>query len=370
MALDLPSANSVVDAVRREWDDDNAVLVVDQRLPEPAKRILLHDLAAHVVVDTTGRHRLDGAGDPMHDGEALVIATSGTSGEPKGVVHTHHGLRAASLATAAALGSGAEAHWLACLPLAHIGGFGVLTRAWHTGARLTVHEGFEPTAVASSGATHVSLVATAMGRIDPTMFERILLGGARPPADVPTNATITYGLTESCGGVVYDRRPIPGVSVRIGEDGEVQLRGPMMMSRYRNVGIDSPFTNDGWLRTGDIGRIDESLLMVHGRRGDVIVTGGEKVWPDAVERALSTHPNIIECAVAAADDAEWGQRVVAWIVPRLTTPPALEEIRDHVATTLPRYCSPRQLVVVDSLPRTSLGKIVRRALIDQLPSHE
>jgi acyl-coenzyme A synthetase/AMP-(fatty) acid ligase len=110
--------------------------------------------------------------------------------------------------------------------------------------------------------------------------------------------------------------------------------------------------------------------MVHGRRGDVIVTGGEKVWPDAVERALSTHPNIVECAVAAANDAEWGQRVVAWIVPRLTTPPALEEIRDHVATTLPRYCSPRQLVVVDSLPRTSLGKVVRRALIDQLPSHE
>ena len=306
----------------------------------------------------------------MRDGDAVVIATSGTSGEPKGVVHTHDTLRAASLATSAALRAGAEAHWLACLPLSHVGGFSVLTRAWHTGAQLTVHDGFDPRAVMNSGASHVSLVATAMARIDTKIFPRILLGGARPPTDVADNVTVTYGLTESCGGVVYDRRPIPGVSVRIAPDGEILLRGPMIMSHYRNSATNSPVDTDGWLHTNDAGRIDSGLLHVDGRRGEMIITGGENVWPDAVERVLVQHPLVIECAVAGVEDDEWGQRVVAWIVTSGERAPTLDEIRDHIGQYLPRYCAPRHLVVVASLPRTSLDKVLRRDLVKQLETHE
>lgn len=366
VALDLASSNAVAENVLREWDSGNAVMVVDQRLPDGARRTLLHTLGVHAIVDSSGRSTLDSSTEPMTEGDAVVIATSGTSGLPKGVVHTHAGLRAASLASAAALGAGAEAHWLACLPLAHIGGFGVLTRAWHTGALLTIHDGFDPTVVVASGASHVSLVATAMSRIDTRAFRRILLGGARPPSLVPDNVTVTYGLTESCGGVVYDRRPVPGVSVEIAGDGEILVRGPMTMSRYRNQELVSPVDSGGWLHTNDIGRINSGMLQVEGRRGEMIITGGENVWPDAVERVLAQHPLVAECAVAGVDDNEWGQRVVAWIVTKGESDPVLEAIREFVAASLPRFCAPRQLVFLDALPRTALGKVLRRTLVEDL----
>jgi O-succinylbenzoic acid--CoA ligase len=370
VALDLASSNAVTENVVREWDAGNAIMVVDQRLPDGARRELVRTLGVHAVVDRSGRNTVDTSAEPMTEGDAAVIATSGTSGRPKGVVHTHAGLRAASLASAAALGAGAEAHWLACLPLAHIGGFGVLTRAWHTGSRLTIHDGFDPDAVTASGASHVSLVATAMSRIDTATFRCILLGGARPPSSVANNVVVTYGLTESCGGVVYDRRPVPGVSVEVAPDGEILVRGPMIMSRYRNQDMMSPVDSSGWLHTNDIGSIKSGLLHVEGRRGDMIITGGENVWPDAVERVLAQHPLVAECAIAGVGDEEWGQRVVAWIVTNGGSVPVLEEIRDFVAESMPRFCAPRQLVFVEALPRTALGKVLRRALVEDLTSRQ
>ena len=368
VALDVASANEIAHLVRLEWDAGNAVIVLDDRLPQAGKARLIETLGVHTIVTTSGRTRSGLHSPPMDEDDAVVIATSGTSGEPKGVVHTHNTLRAASLATSAALRAGAEAHWLACLPLSHVGGFGVLTRAWHTGARLTIHDGFDSAAVNSSDATHVSLVPTALARIDSTRFTRILLGGSRPPASSPGNATVTYGLTESCGGVVYDRRPIPGVSVEIAPDGEILLRGPMVMSRYRNANLDSPVDTDGWLHTNDAGYIESGLLHVDGRRGEMIITGGENVWPDAVERVLVQHPLVAECAVAGVEDDEWGQRVVAWIVTNENDAPSLETIREFVAQSLPRFCAPRQIVIVDALPRTALGKVRRQLLVDELTS--
>jgi O-succinylbenzoic acid--CoA ligase len=368
VALDLTSANEVARHVRREWDAGNAVLIVDQRLPFGSRRDLMRRLGVHAVVEEVDRSAFDTRAEPMLEGDALVVATSGTSGHAKGVVHTHSGLLAASLATSAALGSGAEAHWLACLPLAHIGGFGVVTRAWHTGAALTIHDSFDAAAVAASGASHVSLVATALARVEAQVFRKILLGGARPPATVPDNVTVTYGLTESCGGIVYNRRPIPGVTVAVASDGEILLRGPMIMSRYRNPDQPPAVDDKGWLHTDDVGRIEDGFLHVEGRRGDMIITGGENVWPDAVERVLAAHPFIVECAVAGVVDAEWGERVVAWIVPSYGEALSLESIRDFVAQTLPRHCAPRQLIMVESLPRTSLGKVMRRSLADALAS--
>lgn len=367
VALDLAAGPQMLALILDEWNSGNSVLVVDQRLPHAAKQHLLGALGAHRVSTGHDTTLLSTAHPPMNDGDALVVATSGSTGSPKGVVHTHDGLRAASFASATALACDARDHWLACLPLAHIGGFGVVTRALHTGARLTVLPGFDPDAVLGSGASHVSLVSTALQRLDPARFSRILLGGSRPPRDLPANVTTTYGLTESCGGVVYDRQPLSGVDVTVSTTGEVLLRGPMIMRAYRSMTqeIPHPVDEHGWLHTGDLGEIRNGELHVSGRAGDLIITGGENVWPEQVESALATHAQVRDVVVAGVADKEWGQRVVAWVVtdnPELR----LDELREHVASTLPRFAAPRQLVIVHEIPRTALGKPRRSELVQQL----
>ena len=210
------------------WDAGDAVLPVDPRLPRPAVDRLLARLAPAVFVDTDGEpHRLAG-GRPVEPGDALVVASSGSTGEPKGVVLTHDAVTASAVATSTRLGvdPGTD-RWLACLPLAHVGGLAVVTRALATGTAVTVHDGFDAASVESEarrGATLVSLVATALQRIDPSLFRTVLLGGGPPPDDaVATNVVTTYGMTETGSGVVYDGAPLDGVEVRI-VDGEVQVR--------------------------------------------------------------------------------------------------------------------------------------------------
>lgn len=357
VALDLPGGPDFVDALQRAWDAGNAVLPVDQRLPRPAKTALMSRMGAAVVVDPGGTASLD-TGTPVEAGDALVVATSGSTGEPKGVVLTHRAVAASAEATSHRLRVTDEDHWLACLPLAHVGGLSVVTRALHAGTRLTVHPGFDPVAVETSGATLVSLVATAVRRIDPSRFRAILLGGSRPPVDRPANAVTTYGMTETGSGVVYDRRPLEGVEVRI-VDGEVQLRCPMLLRCYRD-GLD-PRLPDGWFPTGDLGTIEaDGSLTVHGRRGELIISGGENVWPEPVEAVLRTLPGVVDAAILGLPDPDWGEIVVAVIVPANPAEPiALDRIREHVKAELPAYCAPRRAVFRRELPRTALGKLKR-----------
>jgi o-succinylbenzoate---CoA ligase len=287
-----------------------------------------------------------------------VIATSGSGGEPKGVVLTHAAVAASADATSERLGVTADDRWLACLPLSHVGGLSVITRALHTGTPLTVLDGFDPVSVDAAEATLVSLVATALRRIDHTRFRTIVLGGSRPPIDRPANSVATYGMTETGSGVVYDRRPLQGVETRL-VDGELQLRCPMLLRCYRD-GSD-PRTADGWFPTGDLADIDaDGLLTVHGRRGDLIITGGENVWPDPVEAVLRELPTIADVAVVGVPDAEWGEAVTAVVVPTGIAPvPSLAELRESVKTRLAGFHAPRRVIIVDSLPRTTLGKLVR-----------
>ena len=362
VALDLPGGAGFVDALRRAWDQGDAVLPVDQRLPLPAKVSLLAHLRAGVVVDAAGESRLDD-GAPVDDGDALVVATSGSTGDPKGVVLTHAAVAASAAATSRRLDVSSDDHWLACLPLSHVGGLSVVTRALLTGTRLTVHPGFDAAAVDASDATLVSLVATALTRIDATRFRTIVLGGSRPPLDRPANTVTTYGMTETGSGVVYERRPLDGVELRI-VDGEIHLRCPMLMRCYRD-GHD-PRLPDGWYPTGDLGDIGpDGLLTVHGRRGDLIITGGENVWPEPVEDALRTLPGVADVAVTARPDPEWGEIVVAVIVPTdPASPVPLEQVRAHVKSQLPAYCAPREIRFRSVLPRTALGKLRRSDLED------
>ena len=365
VALALPGGPAFVEALRRIWDRGDAAAPIDPRLPSPARAALLQALAPGRVADEEGEHALAG-GRPVEPGDALVVTTSGTTGTPRGVVLTHDAVVASARASSARLAVDGHDGWLACLPLSHVGGLSVVTRAVVTGTPLTVLPGFDaPTveAAARAGSTLVSLVPTALRRIDPALFRVIVLGGSRPPTERPANTVTTYGLTESGSGVVYDGRPLDGVEVRVTDDGEILLRAPMLLRCYRD-GTD-PKDADGWLRTGDLGGWrEDGRLRVQGRRGDLIVTGGENVWPEPVEVRLGDHPAVTEVVVAGRDDEEWGQRVVAFVVPRAgAVKPSLDELRRWVKEELPAWCAPRELVLVDEIPRTALGKPRRDALL-------
>lgn len=370
VALDLAAGRGFLDALEAVWGDGNAVLPLDPRLPPPAKRRLVVAFRPSAVVDARGTHVQAGS-RPVEAGDALVVATSGTRGDPKGVVLTHDAVRASARSTSDALevDPGTD-RWLACLPLAHIGGLSVVTRSLLTGTPITVLERFDPAQVedaARNGATLVSLVSTALGRVDASRFRAVLLGGSAPPDSLPSNVVTTYGLTETGSGIVYDGRPLDRVEIRIGDGstgqpGEVLVRGPMLLRTYRD-GSD-PKIAGGWLPTGDGGALAaDGTLSVFGRIAEVIVTGAEKVWPAPVEEVLSRHPVIEQVAVWKRPDPEWGERVVAWVVPRdPSVTPALEELRDLVAESLGRWSAPREIVIVDALPRTTSGKVRRSAL--------
>ncbi len=361
VALCLPGGPSFVDVVQRVWDEGDAVFPVDQRLPKRSQSDLIEHMGVSAIVDSSGVTSVTGR--PVDAGDALVVATSGSTGSPKGVVLTHDALAANAHATNSYLGADANVDkWLACLPPSHVGGFSVIVRALHSEIALEVHNGFDADRVieaARNGATLVSLVPTAMGRIDTALFRKVLVGGSAVPSSRPPNVVATYGMTETGSGVVYDGRPLDEVELRI-QQGEIQLRCPMLLRCYRD-GTD-PRTNDGWFPTGDAGSVDsDGLLTVYGRKGDMIITGGENVWPVAVERVLENAPGVAECAIVGRPDAEWGQVVTAVVVPS-AEPPTMEAIREHVKISLPGYCAPRHLELRDRLPRTALGKLQRHLL--------
>jgi len=343
VAIDLPGGPAFVAELGRIWNAGDAAFPIDQRLPEAAKRALVATMRV---------------GESVEPGDALVVATSGSTGAPKGVVLTHDAVAASADAVNRRLGVTESDHWLACLPLSHVGGLSVVTRALHAGTRLTVHAGFDAAAVDRSDATLVSLVATALSRIDAQRFRTIVLGGSRPPADRPANTVTTYGMTETGSGVVYDGVPLDGVEVRIDAQRQIHLRCPMLLRCYRD-GV-APLDPDGWYQTGDLGRwLDDGRLDVEGRRGDLVITGGENVWPETVEAILADHPAVADVMVHGVDDAEWGQLVMAVVVPTAGTVPTLDELRAFVKEHHPSYLAPRRLTLTDRLPRTSLGKLRR-----------
>ena len=369
IALD---GEALVHALLAVWDRGDTALPIDQRLPADAADALVAAMGARAVIDAAGERNV-GDGAPTETGDALVMATSGSTGAPKGVVLTHQAIAASARASHDRLGVTDGDRWLACLPLAHVGGLSVVTRALLNDVPLTVHPKFDAAAVtlaAADGATLTSLVPTAMARIDPAIFRRIVLGGSRMPPGRPANTVATYGMTETASGVVYDGVPLDGVDVRIAPDSEILLRGPMLLRCYRDG--SSPIDADGWLHTDDAGHwadTDDGVrLSVDGRRGDMIVTGGENVWPETVEAVLARHPLVAEVGVAGVADETWGQRVTAFVVPTDPThPPTVDDLRLHTRTSLPAFMAPRDVVILDALPRTNLHKIRRNILSTLAP---
>nr|WP_255341887.1 o-succinylbenzoate--CoA ligase [Mycobacterium sp. UM_WGJ] len=330
-------------------------------------------------------------GDPIHGDIALVVATSGTTGLPKGALLTGAALAASATATHDRLGG--PGSWLLALPAHHIAGIQVLVRslvAGTTPVQLDVTEGFDvaqlPAAVAAlgSGRRYTSLVATQLAKALAVPaaaaalaeLDAVLLGGGPAPQPILDAATAagvtvvrTYGMSETAGGCVYDGLPLSGVRLRIGDDGRIAIAGPILAQGYRDPVEPDPFAEPGWFTTNDLGALDSAgRLTVLGRADDAISTGGLTVLPGPVEAVLSTHPAVAECAVFGIDDDRLGQRVAAAIVVAGATPPTLEALRAHVAETLDITAAPRELHVVTALPRRGIGKLDRKALAQQFSS--
>jgi O-succinylbenzoic acid--CoA ligase len=380
VAVRLPDAPSTATAVARVWGAGDAVTVLDPAMPDAAAADLLARLRPGALVHT----RPDGSGpkvtrlrDAVATGTAAVVTTSGSTGEPRAVVLSRTAMDASADATIARLGCRPGDVWLGCLPLHHVAGLAVLRRAARLGAPADVHDGFDVTAVAASPARWWPVVPTMLARLvdaGTDLARRgVLLGGAPPDPAVVAAAerrgarvVVSYGMTETCGGCVYDGVPLDGVEVAVdARDGRIRLRGPVLADGERGPDghVTSLVDGDGWLVTDDVGALADGRLEVRGRADHVILTGGENVAPEAVERALEAHPEVLAAGGLGQPHPEWGQRVVAVVVPRdPTAPPRLAELRDHVSATLGRHAAPRDLHVVDRVPTTSLGKVARGAL--------
>lgn len=324
-------------------------------------------------------------GEPIDDEVALVVPTSGTTGPAKGALLTGAALTASAAATQHRLGG--PGAWLLALPAHHIAGVQVLVRsllAGTTPVELDVSAGFPvgelPAAVARLDAPrrYVSLVAAQLAKALAVPaaagalaeLDAVLLGGGpapRPVLDAAAAAGVpvvrSYGMSETAGGCVYDGVPLPGVRLRIA-DGRVVIGGETLASGYRNPVDPDPFAEPGWFYTDDVGALDDAgVLTVLGRADDAISTGGLTVLPEPVEAALRGHPAVADCAVFGVADDRLGQRVAAAIVPAGGgPPPTLAALRAQVTATLDATAAPRDLHVVDALPRNGIGKLDRRAL--------
>ena len=369
--LDLPAGDAFVEALQRTWDAGDAVFPLDQRLPKAEAERVIAVAQPTAVIERDGQRRALDGGQAVESGDAIVVTTSGTTGDPKAVIHTHTSVQASAQATSDGLGADpATDRWLACLPPAHIGGLAVIMRSLITGTDLVVHETFDAAATdqaAADGATLVSLVTRALNQVDVFGFRKVLIGGAAPPPNLPDHVIATYGMTETGSGCVYGGYPLDGVELRAAANGEIEIKADLLLRSYRTRdGEIDPFNADGWFPTGDLGRLDpDGRLWIDGRAGDMLITGGENVWPHRIERALEKHDAIAEAAVIGRPDPDWGHRLVAIVVASTDTPPSLDEIRDFVRSDLPAWNAPKELVVVEALPKTALGK-VRRTELDEI----
>lgn len=326
---------------------------------------------------------------------ALVAATSGTTGIPKGALLTAAALTASAAATHDRLGG--PGSWLLALPPHHIAGIQVLVRsllAGSTPVEMDVSAGFDvaelPGAIRAlgSGRRYTSLVAAQLAKAlgDPAAaaalaeLDTVLLGGGPAPRPVLDDAAATgitvvrtYGMSETAGGCVYDGVPLDGVRLRT-VDGRIVIGGATLAKGYRNPVDPDPFAEPGWFATDDLGAVsDEGVLTVLGRADDAISTGGLTVLPQPVEAALCTHPAVSDCAVFGVADDRLGQRVVAAIVLRDgAAAPTLDALRAQVTRTLDATAAPRELHIVDTLPRRGIGKVDRTALVRRFagPSHQ
>lgn len=323
-----------------------------------------------------------------------IIYTSGSTGRAKGVLLTHRNYLWSATASALNLGVHAEDRWLACLPFCHVGGLSILLRSVLYGTTAVVHDGFEPQrvndAIDRDRVTIISVVANMLQRLldargarpYPPWLRCVLLGGGPAPGALLEAAAArgvpviqTYGLTEAASQVATlsprdalrklgsAGKPLLGVEVQLQGDGDVReilVRGPNISPGYLS---DERSGRDGWLATGDMGRMDsDGFLYVVGRRDELIISGGENVYPAEVEAALDAHPAVAEACVFGIPDARWGEAVAACVTLRPGARVTERGLQAHLRRRLAGFKVPRQIRFTAELPRTASGKVLRHTV--------
>jgi o-succinylbenzoate---CoA ligase len=396
------------DEIRRQLRDAGiTVLVVDEDRATTAKGACAEMPVTIVPIAELERLRPNGdsLGSPRIalEREAAVIYTSGTSGRAKGARITYGNVWFSAVASALYLGHHADDVWLAAMPLYHVGGLAILFRGVIGATPVVLHERFQPEsalAAVDEGVTLLSVVPAMLQRLLdargdapwPPGLRRVLLGGSTAPPRLVDECVRkgipvapTYGLTESTSQVTtllpdqtpHKRTssglPLPLAEVRIitgagvappGEVGDIEIRGPTVFTGYiGDHSAESPGLADGWFRTGDAGYVDgDGYVYVVDRRDDLIISGGENVYPAEIERVLREHPSVLDAGVTGVPDESWGSRPVAAVVWRGDPNRARPDLLQHCRQQLPGYKIPDRLLFVAEVPRSPSGKLLRRAL--------
>jgi O-succinylbenzoic acid--CoA ligase len=373
VGIALPARRALVETLHGCMRLGAVAVPIDLRLRPDERRLRTAGCAAVVAEPLAG---LADEGAPLTlthdlDATAIVVHTSGTTAGPRAIELTYGNWLWSALGSAVALGVDPADRWLCTLPLTHVGGLSILLRSAIYATTVILHERFDAEAAAdelATRATLVSVVPTTLARLLdaglrwPPALRAALVGGAPIPPVLIERATAagvrtvsTYGLTEACSQVTTGGPPLFCTRVRIGAGREILVAGPTV--------APGAAAGDGWLHTGDEGVLDAAgNLIVTGRAGDTIITGGENVAPTEVEAVLAAHPAVAEAGVHGAPDPEWGQRVVATVVLRGDHTATEDDLRGYCRVRLAGYKVPRVIRFAPALPKTASGKLLRRSL--------
>lgn len=360
-AIDVASVVEILAATR----SGATVVVVSANMPD--------DLVAAQTAAAAQEQR------PSHS----ILFTSGSSGAPKAVRLTSSNWGAAAAGSISRLGHGADSRWLCPLPLHHVGGLSIIYRTLAAGGSVVLAPEAADLVSWIGRVQLASLVPTQLYRVLGSRSEVltnkpvVLIGGGRSEPDLLDSADAagmtvlpTYGMTETTSQVATarpgdpERRLIPldGVEVRIGADVRIEVRGPTVSPGYVGGPERSPAD---WFTTSDRGRLEpDGSLMVLARVDRVIVSGGENIDPAEVESAIESHPKVVEAAVVALPDQEWGELVAAAYAGSVTP----ETVRAFLSTRLPAHAIPKRWLQMEALPRTELGKVDTPRLVKMFGS--